>query len=47
MSQNHTSAVKKPVRQGKFVSVETLATQKQQGMSSCSGSCASGTCMGF
>jgi len=49
MSQTQTPTVKKSVRQGKFVSIKTLSTHKQElalslNCSPCSGGCESGSC---
>ncbi len=46
MSQTQTPTVKKPARQGQFVSIKTLSTHKQELALSlnCSGGCESGSC---
>gem|GEM_PF-5026335 len=49
MSQTQTSTVKKPVRQGQFVSIKTLSTHKQELALSlgCNGKCHNNGCMAF
>ena len=46
MSQTQTPTVKKPVRQGQFVSIKTLSTHKQDLALSlgCGGGCDNGGC---